>query len=61
MYFPDEPSNDTDRTLLCVPMHRRPTLIAYAASPVDRADGARVFRFDIVLQGRDETVFFAIA
>ena len=61
MYFPDEPSNDTDQTLLCVPAHRRPTLIARAASPVDSTVGVRVFEFDIVLQGRDETVFFAIA
>jgi len=61
MYFPDEPSNDTDRTLLSVPAHRRPTLIARATSPADGSVGARMFQFDIVLQGSDETVFFAIA
>jgi len=61
MYFPDEPSNDTDPTLFCVPAHRRATLIARATSPSDDTVGARVFRFDIVLQGSDETVFFAIA
>ena len=61
MYFPDEPSNAGDPTLLCVPAHRRPTLIARAMSPADGADGARVCRFDIVLQGSGETVFFAIA
>jgi protocatechuate 3,4-dioxygenase alpha subunit len=61
MYFPDEPSNDTDPTLRCVPPHRRPTLIARAVSPTDVAGGPSAYRFDIVLQGRDETVFFAIA
>jgi protocatechuate 3,4-dioxygenase, alpha subunit len=61
MYFPDEPSNDGDPALLRVPAHRRPTLIARAMPPADGADGARVFRFDIVLQGSGETVFFAIA
>ena len=61
MYFPDEPGNDTDPTLRCVPAHRRATLIARATSPSDGTVGARVFRFDIVLQGTDETVFFAIA
>jgi len=60
MYFPDEPSNATDPTLLCVPVHRRPTLIAHAVPP-DGTDIARTYRFDIVLQGRDETVFFAVA
>jgi len=60
MYFPDEPSNDTDVVLLRVPPPRRSTLIATAVSQPD-ASSARAYRFDIVLQGRDETVFFAIA
>ena len=60
MYFADEPSNATDPTLLRVPVHRRPTLIAHAVPP-DGTDIARTYRFDIVLQGRDETVFFAVA
>jgi len=47
--------------MLSVPAHRRPTLIARATSPVDGSVGARMFQFDIVLQGSDETVFFAIA
>lgn len=59
MYFPDDPSNDTDPTLLRVPPLRRSTLIARATSPAD-ASGRRAYRFDIVLQGRDETVFFAL-
>ena len=60
MYFPDEPSNDTDVVLLRVPPSRRSTLIATAVPQPD-ASSARAYRFDIVLQGRDETVFFAIA
>jgi protocatechuate 3,4-dioxygenase alpha subunit len=60
MYFPDEPSNDADATLLRVPTERRQTLVARAVpQPAPRA--ARSYRFDIVLQGRDETAFFAIA
>jgi len=60
MYFPDEPSNDTDATLLRVPPLRRQTLIARAMPQSDER-AARAYRFDIVLQGRDETAFFAIA
>jgi protocatechuate 3,4-dioxygenase alpha subunit len=53
MYFPDEPGNSTDPVLALVPVDRRPTLIA-------RARGAGVLAWDIVLQGRDETVFFDV-
>ena len=60
MYFPDEPSNETDPMLRAVPANRRPTLIARTVTPAS-TDGPREYRFDIVLQGRDETVFFAIA
>jgi protocatechuate 3,4-dioxygenase, alpha subunit len=60
MYFPDEPGNDTDATLLRVPSERRQTVIARAMPRTDER-AARAYRFDIVLQGRDETVFFAIA
>ena len=60
MYFPDEPSNGTDATLLRVPSERRQTLIARAMPRTDER-AARAYRFDIVLQGRDETAFFAIA
>ena len=60
LYFPDEPSNETDPVLQCVPAHRRSTLIARASSDAD-ADGEPEYRFDIVLQGHDETVFLAIA
>jgi protocatechuate 3,4-dioxygenase alpha subunit len=60
LYFPDEPSNETDPVLQCVPAHRRSTLIARATSEAD-VGAEREYRFDIVLQGRDETVFLAIA
>jgi protocatechuate 3,4-dioxygenase alpha subunit len=53
MYFPDEPGNATDPVLALVPVDRRPTLVA-------RRREAGVLAWDIVLQGRDETVFFDI-
>jgi protocatechuate 3,4-dioxygenase alpha subunit len=52
MYFPDE-SNDGDPILALVPADRRHTLIAKKEK-----DG--VYRFDIRVQGDDETVFFEI-
>ena len=52
IYFPDETTaNDTDPALQQVPAHRRPTLIAVPAGP-------GLLRFDIRLQGDNETVFF---
>jgi protocatechuate 3,4-dioxygenase alpha subunit len=53
MYFEDEAANVDDPLLLLVPAARRSTLIAR------RIAGGR-YRFDIVLQGRDETVFFDV-
>ena len=53
IYFDDEPSNDGDPVLARVPPDRRPTLIA-----ASRGGGA--CRFDIALQGPDETVFFDV-
>jgi protocatechuate 3,4-dioxygenase alpha subunit len=50
MYFPDEASNVDDPLLSSIPVERRATLLA---APTD--DG---FRFDIRLQGGDETAFF---
>jgi protocatechuate 3,4-dioxygenase, alpha subunit len=53
IYFADEAAaNATDPVLASVPAERRGTLIA----PVTE-DG---YRFDITLQGPDETVFFTI-
>ncbi len=54
LYFADDPTNDQDPILARVPTDRRPTLLA---RPTER-DGQRVYRFDIVLQGAGETVFF---
>lgn len=52
IYFPDEPSNADDPVLALVPPERRATLIAKAA-----AAGAGQLEWNVVLQGRDETVF----
>ena len=51
MYFPDEPANANDPVLKLVPAERRATLVARK-----RADG--VLEWNVVLQGRNETVFF---
>ena len=53
IYFDDEPSNAGDPILERVPADRRPTLIAARL-------GAGAYRFDIALQGPDETVFFDV-
>jgi protocatechuate 3,4-dioxygenase alpha subunit len=53
MYFDDEPSNGDDYVLALVPAERRSTLVARPVAP-DR------YRFDIVLQGDNETVFFDV-
>jgi len=54
MYFPDEPANDADPALSAVESDRRHTLIATR----EKSDGSPVYRFDIHMQGHDETVFF---
>jgi len=53
LYFDDEAANAQDPILEMVPADRRPTLVARRV-----ADGR--YRFDIVLQGQDETVFFDV-
>ena len=53
MYFEDEPSNAEDGVLARVPSERRATLLATRI-------GADRYRFDIVLQGPGETVFFDV-
>lgn len=55
IYFAGNPSNDSDPVLQAVPGGRRQTLLA---TPDGDADGTPLFRFDIVLQGDAETVFF---
>jgi protocatechuate 3,4-dioxygenase, alpha subunit len=53
IYFADEPdANAADVVLASVPEHRRHTLLATATE--------QGYRFDIHLQGPDETVFFEI-
>jgi protocatechuate 3,4-dioxygenase alpha subunit len=56
LYFADEPFNEADPILQRVPTDRRHTLIAR------RAMGSHgpVHRFDIVLQGPNETAFFNV-
>lgn len=56
IYFPEEPLNATDPVLNSVPPERRNTLIAIAGSPLP----IRILRFDLILQGDNETVFFDI-
>jgi protocatechuate 3,4-dioxygenase alpha subunit len=51
IYFPDDPANAEDAVLSLVPAERRGTLIAKK-----RGDG--VLEWNVVLQGRGETVFF---
>jgi protocatechuate 3,4-dioxygenase alpha subunit len=56
IYFDDEAANAADPVLALVPADRRGTLIAR------RGEGGNgvVYRFDIRLQGDDETVFFDV-
>lgn len=54
MYFPGEPGNATDPVLQSLPSDRRPTLIAQGS-----AASAHTLEWNIVLQGENETVFFA--
>jgi len=56
LYFSDEKVNDADPILALVPAERRGTLIAHK----EMRGGATVYRFDIRVQGKDETVFFDI-
>jgi protocatechuate 3,4-dioxygenase, alpha subunit len=51
IYFPDEPANESDPVLGLVPANRRHTLVARKMKP-----GSLVW--NIVLQGKGETVFF---
>ncbi|MBV9347239.1 MAG: protocatechuate 3,4-dioxygenase subunit alpha [Pseudolabrys sp.] len=53
MYFPDEAANASDPVLSLVPADRRGTLIAKKES-----NGS--YRFDIRVQGENETVFFEV-
>jgi len=54
LYFADEQSNAEDMTLQCVPEERRATLLARR----EEQGEAVVYRFDIIVQGTNETAFF---
>jgi protocatechuate 3,4-dioxygenase alpha subunit len=54
LYFEDERSNEADPVLRRVPRERRSTLLARR----EQVDGKVVYRLDVVLQGKGETVFF---
>ena len=56
IYFEDEPSNATDPVLLSVPAERRATLIAR----LEEEGEIPLYRFDIHMQGEQETVFFEL-
>lgn len=53
IYFDDEPATAADGVINLVPADRRATLIARKTAP-------GVYRFDIHLQGDNETVFFDV-
>jgi protocatechuate 3,4-dioxygenase, alpha subunit len=54
VYFEQEPANASDPVLLEVPAERRHTLIACSD-----AHSPRVFHWNVILQGDNETAFFA--
>ena len=56
LYFDDEPANAADPILNLVPADRRGTLIAHKQGGADPAK----YRFDVRVQGDNETVFFDI-
>ena len=57
IYFSDEAeANARDPVLMSVPEERRHTLIARREDTA----AATIYRFDIVMQGDDETVFFDV-
>ena len=56
IYLDGEAANGADPVLALVPPERRPTLIAQRVA----SSGNAVYRFDIHLQGDNETVFFEV-
>jgi protocatechuate 3,4-dioxygenase alpha subunit len=56
LYFPDETANDGDPILTLVPSDRRGTLVSHKETKGEMP----VYRFDIRVQGENETVFFDI-
>jgi protocatechuate 3,4-dioxygenase, alpha subunit len=56
LYFEDEVATAGDPVLRLVPAERRSTLLARR----EEGDGCTLYRFDIVLRGDGETVFFNV-
>jgi len=56
LYFSDEAANAADPILALVPVDRRGTLIAHKES----RGALSIYRFDIRVQGENETIFFDI-
>ncbi|GAC1392763.1 MAG: protocatechuate 3,4-dioxygenase subunit alpha [Ktedonobacteraceae bacterium] len=56
LYFEDEPTNASDPVLQRIPKDRAATLLAKR----EQSENATIYRFDIVLQGTNETAFFNI-
>lgn len=54
IYFPDEPANAKDAVLALVPKERRGTLVAR------KTGKPGVLEWNVILQGRNETVFFDV-
>lgn len=57
VYFDDEPATADDPILQLIPPPRRPTLLARRQG---HEQDTVVYRFDLVLQGEGETVFFDV-
>ena len=55
LYFADNPDNEADPVLALVDASRRATLLAMPEKPPETTT---TYRFDILLQGDGETVFF---
>ncbi len=58
LYFEDEPTNAEDPVLQCVPNERRATLMASRVANRESGVAMVIYRFNIVLQGANETAFF---
>jgi protocatechuate 3,4-dioxygenase alpha subunit len=56
LYFADEVANGADPILALVPEDRRGTLVAHK----EMRGELPVYRFDIRVQGENETVFFDV-
>jgi protocatechuate 3,4-dioxygenase alpha subunit len=56
MYFADDPATAADPVLARVPADRRATLLGQP----ERTGGLTTYRWDIILQGVGETVFFNV-